>query len=204
MAERDDLESSQKQKRNGVKSYDVILVFVTSFAAPLVSHVCDVTIGKENNPLSSEKLLCTYFALIATYVIFNFLMSYYKETPLWQGGWRLGNSDALIISSFIVVATVAIGYYDTLGGTLFIVVIFVLFITILLLRPNRVELSSRNMVLFALIVSVIVPAILANAFDSVIFNSPDHLAWIWFGQFIVCLGFDGVSVLAKQLTKKNK
>lgn len=93
---RDMSEKSQKQRDNESKAYDVILIFVTAFAAPLAVHVCDVTMGKENNPLSSEKLLCAYFALIAAYVIYEFLLSYYKQTRLWDRGWKFGNSDALI------------------------------------------------------------------------------------------------------------
>ena len=193
----------QKQRKNVSESYDVILIFVTAFAAPLTVHVCDVTMGKENNPLSSEKLLCAYFALIAAYVIYEVLLSYYKETQLWEKGWMLGNSDALIVSSYIVVASIVIGYYDTLGGTLFMVALFALFIGILILRPNRVELSSRIMVFFAIIVAVVIPAILANAFGSDILNNPEKLTWIWLGQFVVCLGFDGAYVLAKRRLRKN-
>ena len=63
----------QNQRDTVSKSYEVILIFVTAFAAPLAVHVCDVTMGKENNPLSSEELLCAYFALIATYAICEFL-----------------------------------------------------------------------------------------------------------------------------------
>ena len=196
-------EKNQKKKRNISKSYDIVLIFITAFAAPLAAHVCDVTMGKDNNPLTSERLLCTYFALIATYVIYEFLLSYYKETQLWKKGWMLGNSDALILSSYIVVASIVIGYYDTLGGTLFLVVLIALFIGILILKPSRVELSSRSMVLFALIMAVIIPAILTNAYGSDVLENPERLAWIWLGQFLVCLGFDGAYVLTKQLSKKE-
>lgn len=196
-------EKDQKKKRNASKSYDIVLIFITAFAAPLAAHVCDVTMGKENNPLSSEKLLCAYFALIATYVIYEFLLSCYKETLLWEKGWMLGNSDALIVSSYIVVTSIVIGYYDTLGGTLFLVILIALFIGILILKPNQVELSSRSMVLFALIMAVIIPAILANVFGSDILNNPERLAWVWLGQFFVCLVFDGAYVLIKKLIKKK-
>lgn len=191
----------QKQSKDMSKSYEVILIFVTAFAAPLAVHVCDVTMGKENNPLSSEKLLCAYFALIATYVIYEFLLSYYKQTRLWDMGWKFGNSDALIVSTYIVVATIAVCYYDTLGGTLFILAILLFFILILLFKPNRVRLDSRSMILFALIVAVVVPVVLLNAFGSEIFDDVGHFAWIWVGRLIVCLVFDGVYVLAKTLCR---
>lgn len=201
---RDMSEKSQKQRDNESKAYDVILIFVTAFAAPLAVHVCDVTMGKENNPLSSEKLLCAYFALIAAYVIYEFLLSYYKQTRLWDRGWKFGNSDALIFSTFIVVATIAIGYYDTLGGTLFILVILLFFVVILLFKPNRVRLDSRSMVFFALTVAVVIPVILQNTFGSGILDNPGHLAWIWVGQLIVCFAFDGVYVLAKRFVDTSR
>ncbi len=195
---------NQKQRKNVSKSYEVIQIFVTAFAAPLAVHVCDVTIGKENNPLSSEKLLCAYFALIATYVIDEFLLSYYKQTRLWDMGWKFGNSDVLIVSTYIVVATIAICYYDTLGGTLFILAILLFFIIILLFKPDRVRLNSRSMVLFALIVSVVIPVILLYAFGSGILDNPGHLAWIWGGQLIACSVFDGAYVLAKRFLDTDR
>lgn len=194
----------QKQSKNVSKSYEVILIFVTAFAAPLAVHVCDAIMGKENNPLSSDKLLCAYFALIATYVIYEFLLSYYKQTRLWDMGWKFGNSDALIVSTYIVVATIAICYYDTLGGTLFILAILIFFIIILLFKPDRVRLDSRSMVLFALIVAVVIPVILLNAFGSEILDDVGQLAWIWVGQLIVCLVFDGVYVLAKRFVDTDR
>lgn len=194
----------QKQRKNVSKSYDVILIFVTAFAAPLAAHVCDVTMGKENNPLSSEMLLCAYFALIAAYVIYEFLMSYYKQTRFWERGWKFGNSDALIVSTYIVVATIAIGYYNTLGGTLFILAILFFFIAILLFKPDRVRLNSRSMVLFALFVAVVVPVILLNTFGSGILDNPWDLAWIWVGQLFVCIGFDGAYVLAKHFVDTDR
>lgn len=203
MPEKTHPESESKSKNDRLKSYDVILIFVTAFAAPLIAHACDVAFGKESNPLSSEKLLCAYFSLIATYVIYEFLLSYYKETSLWAKGWKLGNSNALVCSSFIVVATATIGYYNTLEGTLFIIAIFILFMIILLFKPDRVKLSSRSMLLFAMMVTAIIPAILLAAFNSGIFNNLEHLAWIWFGQFFVCFVFDGAYVSAKKLTKRD-
>lgn len=195
----------EKGQKNSVsESYDVILIFVTALAAPLAVHVCDVTMGKENNPLSSEKLLCAYFALIAVYVIYEFLLSYYKQTWLWDRGWKFGNSDALIVSAYIVVAAIAISYYDTLGGTLFILAILLFFIIILLFKPDRVRLNSRSMVLFALIVSVVIPVILLNAFGSGILDNPGHLAWIWVGQLIVCIVFDGIYVLVKHFVDTDR
>ena len=176
---------NQKRRNNSPKTYDIILIFITAFAAPFASHACDVTMGKENNPLSSEKLLCAYFILIATYVIYEFLLGYYKETQLWKKGWMLGNSDALIVSTYIVVAAIMFEFYDTLGGIIFIGAILVVFFSILIIKPDRVKLSSRSMVLLALIVAVIVPVILTNAFGSDILNNPGRLAWIWIGQFII-------------------
>lgn len=192
-----------KKGSNSPKTYDIILIFITAFAAPLASHACDVTMGKENNPLSSEKLLCAYFVLVATYVIYEFLLGCYKETRLWKKGWKLGNSDALIISTYIVAAVIVFGYYDTLGGTIFVGVVLIAFFVILIFKPDRVELSSRSMVLFALIVAVIVPVILTNAFGSDILNNPGHLAWVWIGQFIICVCFDGVYVIARKFANKE-
>lgn len=193
----------QNQRDTVSKSYEVILILVTAFAAPLAVHVCDVTMGKENNPLSSEELLCAYFALIATYAICEFLLSYYKQTRLWDMGWKFGNSDALIVSTYIVVATIALVYYDTLGGTLFILAILLFFIVIILLNPDRVRLDSRSMVLFALIVAVVIPVILLNAFGSGVLDNVGHLAWIWVGQLIVCLAFDGVYVFVKRFVNRD-
>lgn len=197
-------QTNKNKSGEAAKAYDVILVFITAFAAPLIAHICDLTMGAENNPLSSEKLLCAYFALIATFVIYEFLLSYYKRTRLWKMGWRFGCSDALIVSLYIVVATIAIGYYNSLLGAMFILAILLLFIAILIFKPDRVSLNSRRMVFFALAVSVLTPFIYINIFGTGLLDKPTNLVWFWFAQFIVCFLFDGIFVLIQRHINKGR
>ena len=159
---------NQKRRNNLPKTYDIILIFITAFAAPFASHACDVTMGKESNPLSSEKLLCAYFVLIATYVICEFLLGYYKETRLWKKGWMLGNSDALIVSTYIVAAAIVFGFYDTLGGIIFIGVVLVVFLAILIIKPDRVELRVNSILVCKFAIALSYAAFLSASWQRAI------------------------------------
>lgn len=203
MKKQESLNSKPVERAHGLQANDFILIFVTGFAAPLASHICDLLLGKENNPLSSEKLLCAYFFLIALYVIFECILSCYKKTSLWKAGWKLGNSDALIIVTFIVGTSIVIRYYDTLIGASAITILFIVSIFILWRKANWVTLNSRIMIMLALIVSVIVPSILLIGFGSERFFQPENLVLLWLGQFVACLGFDAVYVFAKWLKSRN-
>lgn len=187
-----------------MSSGDFALLFLTCFAAPLVSHLCDLIVGSDENPLSSEKLLCAYFVLIALYVIYENIVGFLKKTRLWHKGWRLGNSDALLIALYIAGATVVIGFYDTLPGVLVIVSIFAVLFVLLWFKPVSIRIDSRKMTLFALMVAIALPVAVLGVYGGDGCADPAFLIWIVVGQFVACALFDAVYVLLKKIDAQGK
>lgn len=194
-------ESRLERARNApsLTPSDFALLFLTCLGAPLTAHVCDLLFGAENNPLSSDKLLCAYFALVALEVLWENFFRAYQKTKLWEDGWRLGGSDAVLIALFVVVASVVLVYYDTLPGAVAVIALFLVFFVLLLFKIITLRINSWMMILIALMVAVIVPGVLLGVFGGEQFYSVVGLVRYFVGTVIVVFLFDAVAVLGKRL-----
>ena len=130
-------------------------MFLTSMVAPLIAHLIELCSATDNS-WSTERILLLYFSALMGQIIAKKIVSLLTRSPILKSGIKKGNYDAVISMIYAMPAVVLCLLYDSIIGTIILIVMAVISSVILWIDRESIVVSLPECIGAAFLATVVV------------------------------------------------
>lgn len=193
--------NAENRKSNAI---NLLLIMLTNFLAPLVAHLLDMILGAENNPWKTEKIFVLYFAAFIGFVLFDKIKRLLKTKPLYEKGFMLGDSEAMLNALMAAVIAIVMYCYDSLIGSIVLIVLAIIAFAIIWKDLEKIQITPQLCILLGCVVVVYVLYMSHIQIN----GSGGSILWkillYVICQFAICTAFDLFTIWRKRRKIKGK